>query len=75
MLFISPLRRAVAVFFLLLFLAVVASAVCVAFGAHTMPSQPPGAGVAGSPPDASLHSKPTPAMQAAVPASRARVGT
>ena len=43
MFFISPLRRAVAAFFLLLFFAVVASAVCVAFGANAIPSLAPGA--------------------------------
>ena len=40
---ISPLRRAVAAFFLLVFFAVVASAVCVAFGANAIPSLAPGA--------------------------------
>ena len=41
MLFLSPMRRAVAAFFLLLFFAVVASAVCVAFGAAAVPSFAP----------------------------------
>ena len=75
MFFISPLRRAVAAFFLLLFFAVVASAVCVAFGAHAIPSLAPGAAAAAVQPEATLRGKPAAALQVVGSASRARVGT
>lgn len=68
---ISPLRRAVAAFFLLVFFAVVASAVCVAFGAHVIPSL-----ATGPQTEASLRGKPAAAaMEVADAASRARAGT
>ena len=71
MFFLSPLRRAVAAFFLLVVFAVLASAVCVAFGAHTMPSV-----AAGPQAEASLRGKPAAAaMEVADAASRARAGT
>ena len=75
MLSISPVRRAVAAFFLLLFFAIVASAVCVAFGANAIPSLAPGANATGLQLEATLGGKPSAALQVAGSASRARVGT
>ena len=72
---ISPLRRAVAAFFLLLLFAVVASAVCVAFGANAIPSLAPGAHAVGTQSEATVRGKPSAAVQVAGSASRARVGT
>lgn len=84
MLFFSPLRRAVAAFFLLLFFAVVASAVCVAFGAGANPLLAPGAAAVGPQAEATvrqaLDSGASPQREPSPPAlqgsaSRARVGT
>ncbi len=86
MLFVSSLRSAVAAFFFLLFFAVVASAVCVAFGAGANPLLAPGVGVARLQPEPALqqaredgaaprHDPAAAALQGAGSASRARAGT